>query len=294
MRKSAHKAPKDIYQEVTNAILAKLDEGTAPWDKPGDCHQNLISGHRYRGINPALLEMTGHSTPYWLTYGQARKAGGQIRKGEHATHIIIAKPVVKREVDADGQESRSAFYLLRSIPVFNLDQADGLEAPERNGSQDPIEAAEAICQGYADGPETFHRGDSAHYIPKLDIIELPAMSAFHDAPAYYSTRFHEMTHSTGSAGRLARDGVTKLDHFGSYQYGEEELIAEFGAAYLASEAGLETTIERSASYIDSWRTKIAADTHLAIRAASAAGKAADHILGRAVEYTDAEPVAQAA
>ena len=49
---------RDLYQEVTNKILADLERGVAPWVKPwtstdrfGGQPYNAISRKPYRGIN---------------------------------------------------------------------------------------------------------------------------------------------------------------------------------------------------------------------------------------------------
>ena len=104
----------------------------------------------------------------------------------------------------------------------------------------------------------------------------------HDSPeSYHSTLFHELTHSTGHANRLARPGIVDAIHFGSDSYGREELIAEMGAAFLCGEAGIETaTLENSAAYVAGWLAAIRKDARLVVTAAAAAQKAVDHILGR--------------
>ena len=94
-----------------------------------------------------------------------------------------------------------------------------------------------------------------------------------------------MTHSTGHAGRLNREGITGLAaSFGSDPYSREELIAETGAAFLAAEAGIQTeeTTEQNAAYLQSWIRALRGDPKLVVIAAAQAQKAVDHILGREV------------
>lgn len=51
---------RDIYQEVTDRILAVLDQGTVPWIKPssaGDqqpCPINAVTKQPYSGIKPSI------------------------------------------------------------------------------------------------------------------------------------------------------------------------------------------------------------------------------------------------
>ena len=72
--------------------------------------------------------------------------------------------------------------------------------------------------------------------------------------------------------------------FGSHAYSKEELVAEMGAAFLCSHAGIEAaTLESAASYIDGWIRVLRGDSRLVIQAAAHAQRAADFILGRAAE-----------
>ena len=54
---------RDIYQEITDAVIAELDKGTVPWREPWTFHageygqRNLQSKRPYRGINAFLTEM---------------------------------------------------------------------------------------------------------------------------------------------------------------------------------------------------------------------------------------------
>ena len=70
-----------------------------------------------------------------------------------------------------------------------------------------------------------------------------------------------------------------MSHFGSASYSKEELIAEFGSAFLCAHSGIDNTLDNSASYIQGWLRALKGDNHLAVTAASAAQKAADSILG---------------
>jgi antirestriction protein ArdC len=97
--------------------------------------------------------------------------------------------------------------------------------------------------------------------------------------------FHELIHATGHASRVGRKGVTGPVHFGSHDYSQEELVAEFGASMLCGVAGIENqTIENSAAYIQNWLKVLKGDNDkkLAIIAAGQAQRAADYILRREV------------
>lgn len=71
-------------------------------------------------------------------------------------------------------------------------------------------------------------GDRAFYQPSSDSVTLPLLAQFAETAEYYSTAFHELTHSTGHASRLNR--LEKVAFFGSEAYSKEELVAQIEAA----------------------------------------------------------------
>ena len=139
----------------------------------------------------------------------------------------------------------------------------------------------AIVEGMPNPPTIDHDGgDRAFYQPSTDSIHMPAVSSFEGAEEYHSTLFHELSHSTGHESRLNRHGMeTGIAAFGSAVYSKEELAAEFGSAFLCARAGIQSTLDNSAAYIDGWRKALNADNRLVITAASQGQKASDYILG---------------
>ena len=108
---------------------------------------------------------------------------------------------------------------------------------------------------------------------------MPLRTQFKSPAHYYSTAFHETSHSTGAPTRLNRPGVAEFDHFGSGQYAQEELVAQMGAAMLLAETGLDdpSLFENSAAYIQSWLGALANDRSLVVSAARQAYKAVELI-----------------
>jgi antirestriction protein ArdC len=146
---------------------------------------------------------------------------------------------------------------------------------------DVIAQAEAIIAAMPNPPSISQDGgDRAYYKPMSDSIHLPARDNFDSAGEYYATVFHELSHSTGHQSRLNRPTLTDVVPFGSEIYSREKLVVEFGAAFLCGQAGIETTINNSASYINGWLKKLRSDPKLAIIAASQGQKAADYIMGQ--------------
>ena len=124
------------------------------------------------------------------------------------------------------------------------------------------------------------QSSAAWYRPSNDTVGMPARGLFSSAEEYYSTLFHELTHSTGHASRIGREGIEILNTFGSESYSKEELVAEMGAAMLCGVTGIApATIENSAAYLKTWIERLKSDSRLLVSAASAAQKAADYIRG---------------
>jgi len=117
---------------------------------------------------------------------------------------------------------------------------------------------------------------------------MPARGLFTSTEEYYSTLFHELTHSTGHASRIGREGIEELNTFGSESYSKEELVAEMGAAMLCGVTGIApATLQNSAAYLKPWIERLKADSRLLVSAASAAQKAADYIRGESANDSPA-------
>lgn len=276
------------YEVITARILEALDEGIVPWRKPWSLPVGLkpqsITGHTYRGINAIVLGLSEYSDPRWLTYRKARESGGNVRRGEKATPVVLWKPVTR---ESDEGEDRT-FWLLKYYSVFNVQQCEGLELPAIDASVsaefNAIEEAEGIIANMPKAPRLDHDGgDRAYYVPAYDSIHLPPRHAFQSPEEYYSTAFHELGHSTGHTSRLDRKTLVDVAPFGSPTYSREELVAEFTSTFLCHESGIENTIENSTAYIQGWARKIRSDKQLVVIAAAQGQKAADYVLGRDID-----------
>ena len=289
---------KNVYEIVTERILEKLEQGTVPWHKPwsgGGCPKNLVSGKEYRGINVLLLGSQDFSSPYWVTFKQAKQLGGTVRKGERSTPCIFWKFLARdTENPMTGETKTKKIPLVRYYSIFNVDQCDGLSHTRLETEQDepapfnPIEAAEAIVASYPEPPSIAHDGrGSAYYRPATDSIHMPERETFESEAVYYATLFHEMGHSTGNEKRLARPGVVNPIRHASHDYSREELVAEMTAAFLLAEAKIDSDslTNNSAAYLSGWLTALKNDPKLVVLAGAQAQKAVDHITGRVFEGT---------
>jgi antirestriction protein ArdC len=279
------------YDVVTESIIKQLESGVAPWRRPWrtGTPANLVSKKEYRGVNVFLLAFQGYGSRFWLTYRQAQALGGNVKKGEHGSKVVFWKFDEFRKENAEtGETENCKSVLLRYYVVFNLDQCEGIESPEPVLAIHPIEQCESIVRSMPI-PPGFEQDSRACYWPSTDTVGMPARSAFHTAEEYYSTLFHELTHSTGHPSRVGREGIMNHNPFGSEDYSKEELVAEMGAAMLCGVAGIESrTLGNSAAYLQTWIERLRSDSRLIVSAASQAQKAADYILARTAAETESD------
>jgi antirestriction protein ArdC len=279
-----------VYEIVTEQMVKALESGVCPWRKPwsgGHRAPMNITGREYRGINVFLLGTAGYESPYWITYRQAEERGGYVRKGERGRIVVLWRWM-------ENKETGDEYPMLRYYTVFNVAQCEGITAPTAPARTfTPIEGAERIVSGLpATHARIAHGLSAACYVPDRDEIHMPTRGAFRTEEEYYSTLFHELTHSTGHESRIGRKGIVDRARFASHAYSEEELVAEMGASFLCHEAGiLPATIENSAAYLRSWVDILKGDSRLVVRAAGAAQKAADWLLDRKPEPAASETAA---
>lgn len=285
---------RDLYQEITNRMIAKLEAGTAPsvkgWNAGTGVPMNAVSNRPYSGINVLLFWLSadkGYKSPRYLTFKQAKEAGGTVRKGEHGTSVIFFKQLEIRDPDAKPGEISSknrTIPLLRGYTVFNVNQCDGL--PDRikfgpgAGAVNPDtreELADAFIK--ATGADFREGAGRPCYVPSKDFITVPAWSDFHSMPEYYAAAFHELVHWTGAKARLDRDLKSRFDKF---EYAAEELVAELGAAFLCAEFGFDNAHDNQAAYLANWLELLKSDKRAIFTAASKAQKAADYMRGLAI------------
>jgi antirestriction protein ArdC len=275
-----------VYEIVTEQIIKQLENGVAPWRKPWrtELPCNLVSGKQYRGLNVFLLGSQGYGSRYWLTFEQAKKLGGHIRKGEKSSLVTFWNIGQERIIkQTDGSERKTRPFLLRYYNVFNVEQTEGIVEKLGLGNASPrvpsIEDCERIVSTMPNPPAR-EQSDRAWYRPSTDSVGMPSRALFASVEEFYSTLFHELTHSTGHCSRVGREGIEQLNSFGSESYSKEELIAEMGAAMLCGVSGIAPkTLDNSAAYLKTWIERLKSDSRMIVSAASQAQKACDYILG---------------
>lgn len=205
---------KPFHQQVADKLIEQIQAGTAPWQKPWVPGQSIMpvnptTGKQYRGVNTLMLMMQGYSDSRWMTFNQAKKAGYQVKKGEHGTSVqfwVFTEKVNKidpvtgqPELDAKGNPVKIEVELEKPkiiiSNVFNASQIDGIPPQERHKgfAWDPHQRAEDILRN-SGVPIVHDQIDRAYYSPQKDDIHLPAKDRFPDAEKYYDAEL-EKTHN---------------------------------------------------------------------------------------------------
>ena len=287
----------DIFAAVTDRIIAELESGIIPWNRPwSGVSEGAIrrsNGKPYSLINQLLLGKPGE----YLTFKQCKDEGGKVKKGAKSKMVVFWKVLHREKKDANGNVIRGEnglpvddpIPMLRYYNVFHIDDCEGIQpkyaAEHLPATASPVERAEEIIAEYSSRAKlTIGRSkqNQAFYSPSRHLVSLPLMAQFEDTAGYYETAFHELTHSTGHKSLLNRfsenDGAAA---FGSESYSKEELVAEIGACGILHELGLETTksFRNNAAYIQSWLSALKNDKRLIVSAAGRAEKAIRLILG---------------
>ncbi len=283
----------DIYQRITDRIVADLEQGVRPWHKPWNAEHAAgritrplrAGGQPYNGINIIMLWSAamaqGFAAPIWMTFRQAKELGGHVRKGEKGSLVVYANTITKTEEnEKTGEEEERNIPFMKGYTVFNVEQIDGLPAHFYAPAQAPldpvqrIETAETFFK--STGADIRHGGNQAYYTVTHDYVQMPPFETFCDAQSYYATLAHECTHWTRHASRLERDFGRK--RFGDEGYAMEELVAELGAAFLSADLDLTPEPrEDHAAYIASWLKVLKDDKRAIFTAAAHAQRAADYL-----------------
>ena len=282
---------------VTDRIIEQINKGIIPWHRPwhfaGSAEEvaiNYVSRKPYSTINQWLLMEPGE----YLTYTQIKGLGGSLKKGAKSRFVVFFTKVTYTKTDPETNEEILGTYpLLRYYNVYRLVDTEGIKSklPAPGEAPEIVEApvcdvADAAIAAYVESQSTlsFHNdkpSDRAYYSPAEDKVVVPMRAQFEEMAEYYSTAFHELTHSTLTENRCNRRKEGEFAFFGSKSYSREELVAEMGAAMLCSNFGVDTAkaFRNSVAYLQSWVQNLKHDPKAIVVAASRAEKAARFILG---------------
>ncbi|SDH14279.1 ArdC family protein [Pelagibacterium luteolum] len=282
----------DIYTQVTERIIADLEQGQLTWQKPWSVgHRDSTTmrplrhnGTSYGGINVLMLWSAairgGYQSPFWMTFKQAQDLGGHVRRGERGSPVVYANTITKSERGEDGAEQEKRFGFMKAYTVFNCDQIEGLDTDFYVGTEPIGRSNNAIA--HADtfisqtGAKVFHGGTRAYYCSATDHIQVPYRGAFRSSETYYATLAHELVHWTKHRSRLDRNfGQTRR---GDQAYAREELVAELGAAFVCADLGLNPHRDiNHAAYIQAWLKILKHDRRAIFTAAAHAHRAVQYL-----------------
>lgn len=287
---------KEMYGKVAESLISLMRSGVAPWSRPWLVRayndpwrpHNGATGREYSGFNSlylsCLMAANDWRDPRFYTWNNVKSVGGRVRDGQEKEYTLVVynKRVTKKN-DEDPDKSKS-FYMMKYYRVYNAEQVEGLDEfvvddnePEpywHEGEEFPV--AECVVNSYCDAQKVFvdYGGDRAFYDTVTDRIGMPDNDRFPDLGRFYATLFHEIIHSTGHESR--QDRLIK-NRFGSGDYAKEELVAEFGAAFLCVNSDVPLVSDQSAAYLKNWADVCEDDPGMLVTAVNAAQRAADFV-----------------
>ena len=293
-----------IYEVITKRVVKQLENAIKNgerfhWTKDW---KGIVTGNAisflsknftpYRGINKLFLD------GLYITYKQFQEfqlkhpeIQFKIKKGCHQETVYFYKIIESKTEDDNGEEKTVAFPMMRFYKVFSINDIENLpqffKVEEKEHSlTDAMAEAESIIADYCkrDGLrlDIVEGSDRCFYRPSEHKVNVPKIGQFKTAEGYYAALFHELVHSTSKTLGRELGGF-----FGSEKYSKEELIAELGSAFLCSTFGIASDFDNSVAYLQGWLKAIKdSDPSLIVKAATAAQKACDLILG--VTYAEKE------
>ena len=294
------KAKKDYVKPeelIVNELIEALESGnTKLWRKEWSVKggfRNVLSGHEYKGSNPALLclqsSIRGWHLPLFIGAGQAKSINCLPKKGSRSARILqpLLREFETKELDENGDAKKAQYMSYKCVPVFNVADVRGLDdeaskklekliddavitAKPRELDVRVKEAHDRLFQ-WEKQVTTIKGGDRAYYRESSDEIVIPKRYNFKNDESYLATYAHECIHSTKHKSRLQRNDLS---------YPNEELVAELGAYIVCNRlqiSNLDTM--NHAAYLEAWCPMLKSDPKILFKSLANASKAADMVIG---------------
>lgn len=314
MASKTHAERRDVFQELTDSVVAALERGTPPWQRPWSESAAAMTGpvnpvthKRYKGGNIATLGFNQKSwetgDPRFCSFRQALSRDWHVRKGARSCPVLFFRKASVEDktggVDELGQPRRLYVPVLRLGHVFHASDIEGIapyvpptlaECPWRTP-----EAIDVIIAGAAKGGlEVVHGGERACFSPSQNRVLMPRRDTFSTSEGYCAVLLHEFGHASGLP--LNRD---LSGRFASQKYAAEELVAQLASAYSCAEIGIPNddanSISQHSAYVGSWISLLRSDKFAITKCAMLASQAAEWVLGHHPDFAlrqDAEISAQ--
>tara|TARA_Y100000004_G_scaffold23587_1_gene23932 strand:- start:603 stop:1517 length:915 start_codon:yes stop_codon:yes gene_type:complete len=297
---SRMKAKKDYVKPeelIVNELIQALESGnTKLWRKEWSVKggfRNVLSGHEYKGSNPALLclqsSIRGWHLPLFIGAGQAKSINCLPKRGSRSARILqpLLREYETKELDVNGEAKKAQYMSYKCVPVFNVQDVRGLDdqaskklekliddavltAKPRKLDVRVKEAHDRLFQ-WEKQVTTIKGGDRAYYRESSDEIVIPKRYNFKNDESYLATYAHECIHSTKHKSRLQRNDLS---------YPNEELVAELGAYIVCNRlqiSNLDTM--NHAAYLQAWCPMLKSDPKILFKSLANAVKAADLVIG---------------
>lgn len=307
---------QEAREGLVRQVIADMREKGAGWSRAwvNGAPTNPVSGTVYRGRNALMLafymRVDGLDDPRFMTFNQARQKGYKVMKGCHSYPIEKWKQIASDRNDpgkrirqpkttVEWERAREDPDIeIRNLPVghFNLFSAryiDGIEPWEGPSSRVDGDLADFLERN---SPVRVKEmvGNEAFYDPDADDITIPRREQFKGTEGFARVLLHEQGHATGHPSRLGRDmsgRALSADPERRAAYAREELVAELNSMFCANELGVpmpqvgqddpmskSSYWENHVAYLKGWSHDLEDPEGELMRAASAAGRAADWLM----------------
>tara|TARA_B100000427_G_scaffold16370_1_gene12775 strand:+ start:18842 stop:19762 length:921 start_codon:yes stop_codon:yes gene_type:complete len=285
-------------QVIVNELIQALESGnTKLWRKEWTVKggfRNVLSGHTYKGSNPALLclqsSIRNWHLPLFIGAGQAKSINCLPKRGSRSARILqpLQRSFELKEKDENGESQYGSYMAYKCVPVFNVADIRGLNdeaslklekliddavltAKPRKLDVRVKEAHDRLFQWEKQINTLVKGGDRAYYRESSDEIVIPKRYNFKNDESYLATFAHEAVHSTKHKTRLNRKDLT---------YAQEELVAELSAYLICNRlqiSNLDTM--NHAAYLQAWCPMLKSDPKILFKSLANASKAADMVIG---------------
>lgn len=300
---------KTLAENLAKEWRLDFQAGSMPWRKPWYTLYKMavshLTGKGYSLSNQILL---GAQPGEYCTFLQVKNAGGKVKKGEHAKHVLFSKMIEIKSKQPETEETQAEPEqepeqippMMRRVYVphlvFSIDQTEGLERKwAEPAPREPLDITKRNPKldemirtfGAAHNLQITEGGEAAFECAGR-LVHIPEFERFETPEAFYSTYFHELSH------------VVDEPNIFSYSWdiearAEAELVAELSSALILKYIGHETdyTNENTRAYIDSWGKYLEAKPTRIFPIIARAERAARAVLGLTEnpepEPTEAEP-----
>jgi antirestriction protein ArdC len=290
--------PKTKFDKLANELAEKaiklLYQGKIPWSsgrktvQPQNDKRVEYSGVNW--LNGIIYNIETGNSPVMLTFKAAQANGLSVKGQKSPFSIFFFNMVFKyrgkavdygfyKEKEATDPEGCTSYPALKAYPVFSLSQCEGDKSKWEGVAPEPPKSAEEINSFIAATGAKFRReyGVTPHCAEDGSEIVMPASGEYSCSERETKTKFHELIHWTGAAGRISKNGRKSFLAY-TKNRPEEELTAEIGAAMLCAHFGLDSVTENSDAYCQHWAGHIKDKPEIVYRAAKEASKAVSWLL----------------